>query len=810
MKNFFLLCCLALFSAIGYAETINVNKAKSIAEAFVDSRKGVPGEAVSQKRPYDENEQKAHLSLLRTIELDKDDNALYIFNGQHSFVIVSAESEYGEVLAYSDENCFDQNGEEAPFASEMIEYYRQQIKKSRLNRKAAKTTLNFGNGKLLKTAAFGQNGSFWESQCPRIGGQSTYAGCGAASMAIIMKYYNWPDSGTGVGYVEVGDASYTVDFSRQTYDWNAIPEESPYDNPWLWTDYAKTEVAKILYHAGVAAKTEYGLTGSSTYTTDIGPALVDHFRYKAYANPLLEGFPYYHEWKEDYSEDGWIEMMKKEIDSSRPFIVWGESKSGGRHIFVCDGYDPNGLFHFNLGWSGISNGYYSINSVDDSYAIGIAIIGLEPDKEKEDYPYNPSNPDTPDTPDNPTPDDGEHEYVDLGLPSRTLWAKTNIGASSEEDFGNYYAWGETKTKQTYDWSTYKYCNGSENSIFKYTGYNETLDSSDDAATANWGEDWRMPTMEEFNELRDRCSWNYTRVNGVEGYLVTGPNGNSIFLPTAGMMNYSFHTNNEQGRYWSSSSAYSDVQYASYLLFDNEKYKWYMVNRSYGHSVRPVYAKKNTPVKVSSIYIVPNYVSLHKEESIVLKAEVAPENAENKSITWSSSNSWIASVSSSGYVTANAVGSCYIYAEANDGSGIYGVCQVDVSPTLVESITLNYTTYALERGETLQLEATVAPDNADNKDIIWTTSDENVVMVTSTGKVVFVDLGSATITASSTDGSGVIATCTFSTINGILNITTDSNVNVGIYSADGKKLKNLQKGLNIVTGEDGSSKKIILP
>jgi hypothetical protein len=139
---------------------------------------------------------------------------------------------------------------------------------------------------------------------------------------------------------------------------------------------------------------------------------------------------------------------------------------------------------------------------------------------------------------------GGHAYVDLGLPSGTLWATCNVGADSPEDYGDYFAWGETQPKSDYSWSTYQYCMGSSTKLTKYCdnasyGYNgftdnlTTLQPSDDAATAQWGSGWRMPTIEEWRELRDNTTHVWTSQNGVGGRLFTATNGNSLFLPAAG-------------------------------------------------------------------------------------------------------------------------------------------------------------------------------------------------------------------------------------------------------------------------------------
>ncbi|MBR5532185.1 MAG: T9SS C-terminal target domain-containing protein, partial [Bacteroidales bacterium] len=131
----------------------------------------------------------------------------------------------------------------------------------------------------------------------------------------------------------------------------------------------------------------------------------------------------------------------------------------------------------------------------------------------------------------------ENEYVDLGLPSGIKWATCNVGANSPEDYGDYFAWGETEPKDYYDWSTYKYCNGSYDIMTKYFTDSDygtvdnktTLELTDDAAHVNWGGNWRMPTKAEQDELRntDNCTWEWTTLNGVEGYkVISKKNGNS--------------------------------------------------------------------------------------------------------------------------------------------------------------------------------------------------------------------------------------------------------------------------------------------
>ena len=190
-----------------------------------------------------------------------------------------------------------------------------------------------------------------------------------------------------------------------------------------------------------------------------------------------------------------------------------------------------------------------------------------------------------------------HEYVDLGLPSGLKWATCNVGATAPEAYGDYYAWGETETKTTYSWATYKWCNGSSSTLTKYNTSSDygtvddktVLDPEDDAARANWGGAWRMPTDEEWTELRENCEWTWTTLNGVNGYEVKSKtNGNSIFLPAAGFRSYDdLNDAGYYGYYWSSSLLAGDPLGAWYVSFDS-----YYVSRDYGHrfcgrSVRPV-------------------------------------------------------------------------------------------------------------------------------------------------------------------------------------------------------------------------------
>ena len=202
----------------------------------------------------------------------------------------------------------------------------------------------------------------------------------------------------------------------------------------------------------------------------------------------------------------------------------------------------------------------------------------------------------------PTPN---HEYVDLGLPSGTLWATTNVGASTPEAYGDYFAWGETETKNMYNWSTYKWCKGNMNTMTKYCfnssdGFNgftddkTELDPEDDAAYMNWGTSWRMPTIEQQQELVNSCTWTWTTQNGVDGRLVTGPNGNTLFLPAAGTYwSGSLSGAGNWGRYLSRTLDKDYSFHACYMYFTSSYLQGYNFDYRYeGYSVRAVRVSQN--------------------------------------------------------------------------------------------------------------------------------------------------------------------------------------------------------------------------
>ncbi|MBR5081260.1 MAG: protein kinase [Bacteroidales bacterium] len=193
-----------------------------------------------------------------------------------------------------------------------------------------------------------------------------------------------------------------------------------------------------------------------------------------------------------------------------------------------------------------------------------------------------------------------HDYVDLGLPSGTLWATCNVGASKPDGYGNFYAWGEIAPKEIYEWSNYKHANGNQKKLTKYCnksdyGQNDFTDNlivlqpTDDAASVNWGNGWRLPTITQWKELMQNTTSDAMTRNGVKGRLFVGPNGNSMFLPAAGYYDSGKQCSVDFGYYWSNSLC-SDYPYRSWYFWFNMYPNGFSTgheSRKYGKFIRAV-------------------------------------------------------------------------------------------------------------------------------------------------------------------------------------------------------------------------------
>lgn len=241
--------------------------------------------------------------------------------------------------------------------------------------------------------------------------------------------------------------------------------------------------------------------------------------------------------------------------------------------------DPNDVFHYTLSGMNVvvtppngSNSYtFTVESITATEMVmsGSVIPGTDQQVSFKGWFTKVEGGD------NPGGDDpSDDAWVDLGLPSGLLWASCNVGANAPEEFGNYFAWGETSQKSTYQESNYryghdyyemtKYCNNASYGLEGYTDDLTVLQPNDDAATVNIGNGARTPTKEEWDELVNHTNHEWTTLNGINGFRFTAPNGNSIFLPAANSLPDEGYSPNGACHYWSS-TLYTDIPYSAYFL-----------------------------------------------------------------------------------------------------------------------------------------------------------------------------------------------------------------------------------------------------
>ena len=661
-------------SHVGFSRTRDINEMKQIA-------------AIALKQQYGAEKFNGAATPDFTV-LKETANYCLLTNNSVGTVIVAKNDLYGPVLGCSTSPC-DLNNLPCGF-----KWWLEAIDGSLSgNLKAKRVPVPNSypqNVDPLVQVNWGQQSPF-NNMCPN----GCLVGCVAVAMGQIMSAYRCPNVGNGSYSYNLGGQVLSVNFGESNYDWDMI----------MGGDY--NEIAKLLFHCGVAVRTNYGTSVSTAFMPEIRSALINYFRYTNDAA---------HKYRSNYSDDEWFNMIYRNLANGHPIAYSGdnsESYSSVGHAFVVDGYNNNGEMHINWGWNGNMDGFFDLSSINYSYNQdmvcdimpsayqpsakpyltldmgGDGVVKLIADEgssyefiiEVEDNwmldkvyfnsqdvtgALNDNTYTTPAINQNatirvvahdttPQPifgdvnDDGEvniadvnavidaiisnrvveradvnsdgeiniadvnvvlniilgaqtqqnHEYVDLGLPSGTLWATCNIGANSPEDYGDYFAWGETApkheyTQQNYEWYDYsryiftKYCTYS---MYGIVDHKKELDPEDDAAYVNWGPSWRMPTLEQIQELIDNCSWKWTLRNGEFGQLVTGPNGNTLFLPTTGMNNSSIINADWLGVIWSR-TLFIEPHSGYVLEYHGGGLQVYNDHRSWGCTVRAVRAPQN--------------------------------------------------------------------------------------------------------------------------------------------------------------------------------------------------------------------------
>lgn len=325
------------------------------------------------------------VQLITTYQTDKNIAAFYVFNTSDGFVIVAADDCETPIIAYSHEGRFDPNN--VPIQMQAyLQDFAERIQYGIDNQIVADETttrqweLVKATGRLndskdtqavapLLTEKWHQ-GCRYNSLCPAISGPCGHAevGCVAVAMAQIIHYHRYPATGWGT-HTNSTNTSLSADFGNTTYDWEHMPDS-------LTENSSEAEieaVATLMYHCGISVDMRYTANGSTAKSSDVPNALTRYFDYSRQMH---------REKKADYDNETWAAMLRADLDLQQPVLYSGASSGNAGHAFVCDGYDTDGLFHFNWGWGGPGDGYFALGNLNPiGYEFNnshYAIIGIIP------------------------------------------------------------------------------------------------------------------------------------------------------------------------------------------------------------------------------------------------------------------------------------------------------------------------------------------------------------------------------------------------------------------------------------------------
>ena len=356
-RNLLVIFALLLSVTMLQAKPVDANRAMRLGQAFLEQKQA----------------KNASTLVLSYVQYGNSGQpTAYVFNADEGFVIVSADDSYHPILGYADQGRFDY--ETAPDGMLfMLGEICNEVDRCISEGIAATADVVTEWKNIEASGCMHAEKNLpvidmlvqqrWDQMAP----YNMYVpndcptGCVATAMAQLMKYWEWPVTGTGSHSYQWMGQTLSADFGATTYQWDLMLDS--YSNGTI-TPENKAAVATLMYHCGISVNMMYEPDGSGAYSPDVPIAIHEYFSYSDQATHIA---------KAGYSYDEWIDLLKTNIDQHIPIYYSGQSPDGG-HAFICDGYDTDGLFHFNWGWGGSSNNYFLIDGNKFEYSGSQAIV----------------------------------------------------------------------------------------------------------------------------------------------------------------------------------------------------------------------------------------------------------------------------------------------------------------------------------------------------------------------------------------------------------------------------------------------------
>lgn len=805
-----------------------------------DSRFRVSGNA-----PY-------HLVYTQT---DDNQPRLYVFNrGNDGFVVTSADDRFPALLGYSDSGAFDPYNASPELMWWLSQYAGEQSfclasPVAACTEEAAATTSRAPRAEIpqLLTTTWNQDKPY-NLDCPTIGQNRCVTGCVATAMAQVVKYHAYPAQGQGQHSYEWNGQTLSFDYANTSFEYDLMLDNY---GPSATAEQQKA-VASLMYACGVGVNMSYTTNESGAADMYIPYALKDYFNYDKGIRLLKRNY---------FTDDEWEDLVYGELAEKRPVIYGGQAPSGG-HQFVCDGY-RDGYYHINWGWSGLGDGYFLLSALDPGIqGVGGFQGGYNSDQSMV-WGAKPADGDG----------DGDVWYpiYATGAPSPGKVYDGNFAVLVQFLNGGFYNY----SPEEFDLDFYmRFISESGEEFMEDRPMELHFNPASGLNVSGYnGVSLYIPT--DLKEGRYKAYLEFKTPEGTWQKLlfpITLASYLNLTVGSDGSYTFTEGAPDEKTEIWVSkfapaSTVYSGVSTRFDISVENrgevdfsdvltvkvfEKgsvsdplasnsiicavtagqifngYVDFTYNLTPGEydiivfdqydevasDVFPLTIERQD-INVEEVTIDMQEATLTEGETIQLTATVTPEDATDKTLTWSSSDENVAAVAD-GLVTAIAPGQTSITVTAYNGKE--ASCVVTVNPKEpeiihVESVSLDQTEIAAVPGSEIILVATVLPEDATDKTLVWTSSNETVATVDQTGKVTVMSEGSAIVTAASAENAEIKAECVVEAVSWVAALENGA-VAADVYTVDGlivktnasaEYIRNLAKGAYIIRIGDATHK-----